>query len=126
MELLALSEQQEIQRLSEIYKLLMVVLEEQQDQREMLQTAQPVLLEILVSKARLALLAQMELVVLVDQPVQQVQLELKAQLELLAQMEPAELEAQLVQLAQLALKERLEPQETMVLVEQVEKVKRRI
>ena len=45
MELLALSEQQEIQRLSEIYKLLMVVLEEQQDQREMLQTAQPVLLD---------------------------------------------------------------------------------
>ena len=65
MELLALSEQQEIQRLSEIYKLLMVVLEEQQDQREMLQTAQPVLLEILVPKARLELLAQMVSVVLV-------------------------------------------------------------
>jgi hypothetical protein len=59
MELLALSEQQEIHQLSEIYKVLLVVPVERPDRQEMLQTDQPVLLEILVPKVRLALLAIM-------------------------------------------------------------------
>ena len=104
MELLALSEQQEIQRLSEIYKLLMVVLEEQQDQREMLQTAQPVLLEILVPKARLELLAQMVSVVLVEREVLPEQLELKGLQEMQVRMVLEEQAVQLVLQGQLALK----------------------
>jgi hypothetical protein len=59
MELLALAEQQEIHQLSEIYKVLLVEQAERPDRQEMLQTDQPVLLEILVPKVRLALLAIM-------------------------------------------------------------------